>query len=248
MNNNVLLLGQSGAGKSFAIETLDPNRTFIVNVCGKRFPFQKQFKYVLKTRDINVIKDQLRKMPNNVKTVVIDDFGYIMTDMFMRGHSCGDQFKLYNNIGDTVYDFMCFLQEELPEDVIVFIVMHEEEADSGKVKPRTIGKLIDRHVCLEGMVTICLRAVATKDGRHVFRTNSDGYDVSKTPSGMFEENEIENDLAAVDKRIREFWNIVDLPPKPAQTTPPASTQSKTQVTTTDKIPPTASKPAEKKTA
>ena len=132
--------------------------------------------------------------------------------------------------------------------MIVYVVMHEDENDNGSIKPRTIGKLLDQKVCLEGMVTVCLRAMATKDGRHIFRVQSDGTDVAKTPEGMFEGTEIENDLAAVDKRIREFWNIVDLPPKPAQTTPPASNQSKTQVTTTDKIPPTASKPAEKKTA
>ena len=237
----VMVYGQSGGGKSHSMNGLDPERTLIVNVCGKRFPFQNKFKYVLNSRDIATIKSQLKKMPSNIKTVVIDDFGYVLTDMFMRGHSSGDQFKLYNSIGDTVYDFMNFLQMELPEDVIVYLIMHEEETDTGKIKLRTIGKLIDRHVCLEGMVTICLHCVATSDGQHLFRTQSDGLDLSKSPAGMFDSIEIPNDLAAVDKRIREFWGIKDLPAK-EQPTPAAPSQGKAQVTTTDKVP-TPGKPA-----
>lgn len=247
MGERFMVTGKSGAGKSHSMNGLDENRTLIVNVCGKRFPFQKQFKYVLKSKDINVIKSQLLKMPSNIKTVVIDDFGYVMTDMFMKGHSAGDQFKLYNAIGDTIYGFFNFIQDELPEDVIVYLVMHEDESDNGSIKPRTIGKLLDQKVCLEGMVTVCLRAVTTRDGRHIFRTQSDGYDVTKSPEGMFESEEIPNDLAAVDKRIREFWGIKDLPPKPANTvkTPPASSQAK--VTTTTTVPPTTpGKPADKK--
>jgi len=237
----VMIYGQSGGGKSHSMEGLDPKRTLIVNVCGKRFPFQNKFQYVLNSRDINTIKSQLKKMPSNIKTVVIDDFGYVLTDMFMRGHSSGDQFKLYNSIGDTVYDFMNFLQMELPEDVIVYLIMHEEETDTGKIKLRTIGKLIDRHVCLEGMVTICLHCVATRDGQHLFRTQSDGLDLSKSPAGMFDSIEIPNDLAAVDKRIREFWGIKDLPTKaPAEKAPAASNQG--QVTTAQTVPPTK-KPA-----
>ena len=239
----VMVIGKSGAGKSHSLKDMDVNRTLVVNVCGKRLPIPTQFKYTFKSMNMTVIKDQLKKMPSTIKAVVLDDFGYIMTDLFMKGHSGGDQFKLYNAIGDTVYNFFNFVRDELPEDVIVYVVMHEDESDNGSIKPRTIGKLLDQKVCLEGMVTVCLRAMATKDGRHIFRVQSDGTDVAKTPEGMFEGTEIENDLAAVDKRIREFWSIVDLPPKPAQTTPPASNQRGT-VTTSAKLP--TDKTADKK--
>ena len=251
MAEMVMVIGKSGAGKSHALKTMDPERTLVVNVCGKRLPIPTQFKYFFKSMNMNVIRDQLKKMPSNIKAVVLDDFGYIMTDLFMKGHSGGDQFKLYNAIGDTVYNFFNFVRDELPDDVIVYVIMHEDENDNGSIKPRTIGKLLDQKVCLEGMVTVCLRAMATKDGRHIFRVQSDGTDVAKTPEGMFEGTEIENDLAMVDKRIREFWNIVDLPPKPAQpaaNTPTAPNQGKATVTTTSTIPPTTGKPADKKTA
>lgn len=247
MAENFMVIGKSGAGKSHAMNGLDENRTLIVNVCGKRFPFTKKFKYILKSKDINVIKSQLLKMPSDIKVVVIDDFGYIMTDMFMKGHSAGDQFKLYNAIGDTIYGFFNFIQDELPDDVIVYLIMHEDENDNGSIKPRTIGKLLDQKVCLEGMVTVCLRAVTTRDGRHIFRTQSDGYDVAKSPEGMFESDEIPNDLAAVDKRIREFWGIVDRPPEPAKPAAnvPAAPNQTVKVTTAPTLP---NKPAEKKPA
>lgn len=241
MANYFEIYGKSGSGKSHSMKSLNPERTLIVNVCGKQFPFQNKFKYTFKSKNIEVIKDQLKKMPPTIKTVVIDDFGYVMTDMFMKGHTAGDQFKLYNSIGDSVYGFFNFIQEELPDDVTVYIMMHEEENDSGTIKLRTIGKLLDQKVCLEGMVTVCLRAITTRDGRHVFKAQSDGYDISKSPEGMFEGDEIPNDLAMVDKRIREFWGIKDLPAVKNQ--PAAPNQTKTQVTTTDKVPPTTGKPA-----
>lgn len=245
MANYFMIIGKSGSGKSHAMKGLNPDRTLVVNVCGKQFPFQNKFKYILKTKNVEIIKDQLRKMPSNVKTVVIDDFGYVMTDMFMKGHGGGDQFKLYNSIGDTVYSFFNFLQDELPDDVTVYVVMHEEESDTGSIKPRTIGKLLDQKVCLEGMVTVCLRAVTTRDGRHVFRVQSDGYDVAKSPEGMFDGDEIPNDLAAVDARIREFWGIKDLPPKPTNDKAPTAptNQGKATVTVTSKVPAPGSNPA-----
>lgn len=234
----VFILGKSGAGKTFSLRNLDPERTLLVNVTGKRMPFMAPFKYVLRTKSIDVIKDQLKKMPSTIKTVVLDDFGYTMTDMFMRGHTSGDQFKLYNTIADSVYGLINFIRDELPGDVIVYMIMHEEQTDTGDIKPRTIGKLLDQKVCIEGEVTICLRAMTTKDGRHFFRTQSDGCDVTKSPEGMFEDVEIPNDLALVDKRIREFWGIEDLPPKQAApaANPPAAVSQSGKVTTASTIP------------
>lgn len=143
------------------------------------------------------------------KIAVIDDAGYLQTNAFMRGHSApksgSSSFNLYNGIADQAWGFINFIKEELPEDAIVYIIMHEEENDSGNVKLRTIGKLLDQKVCLEGMVTIALRCIC--DGnRHYFRTQSDGFDISKTPEDLLD-LEIENDLKAVDTAIREYWNL-----------------------------------------
>ena len=86
----------------------------------------------------------------------------------------------------------------------MYLIMHEDMNDFGQVKPKTIGKLIDEKVCLEGMFTICLRCMIS-DGKHVFRTQSDGMDTAKSPMGMFDALEIDNDLNYVDQQIVEYY-------------------------------------------
>ena len=202
MGNAIFVYGKSGSGKSRSLKNFKEDEIFLVNVNGKRLPFNKKFKYTGKSADVRTIIDQLQKMP--CKTAVIDDAGYIMTDMFMKGHTGGDQFKLYNTIADEMYTLVASIQRLLPEDVNVYLTFHEERSDSGDSKLLTIGKLLDQKICLEGLVTVVLRCIV-KGGQHLFITNSDGSDIAKSPEGMFE-MEIENDLKMVDSRIREFWN------------------------------------------
>jgi len=202
MGNAIFIYGKSGSGKSRSLKNFAEDEIFLVNVNGKRLPFNKKFKYTGKSADVRTIIDQLQKMP--CKTAVIDDAGYIMTDMFMKGHTGGDQFKLYNTIADEMYTLVASIQRLLPEDVNVYMTFHEERSDSGDSKLLTIGKLLDQKICLEGLVTVVLRCIV-KGGQHLFITNSDGSDIAKSPEGMFE-MEIENDLKMVDDRIREFWN------------------------------------------
>lgn len=203
----VLLYGKSGSGKSRSLKNFAEDEVFLVNVIRKQLPFRKKFKYEYCSDDVGKIKVGLKKMPT--KSAVIDDAGYLQTNQFMRGHSApkygGDSFKLYNSIADDCWSLFQFVKDELPDDNIVYIVMHEEENDFGHVKLRTIGKLLDQKVCLEGMVTIALRCMS--DGRrHYFRTQSDGNDISKSPEEMFD-LEIDNDLKMVDDTIREYWNL-----------------------------------------
>ena len=202
MGNAIFVYGKSGSGKSRSLKNFKEDEIFLVNVNGKRLPFNKKFKYTGKSADVRTIIDQLQKMP--CKTAIIDDAGYIMTDMFMKGHTGGDQFKLYNTIADEMYTLVASIQRLLPEDVNVYLTFHEERSDSGDSKLLTIGKLLDQKICLEGLVTVVLRCIV-KGGQHLFITNSDGSDIAKSPEGMFE-MEIENDLKQVDDRIREFWN------------------------------------------
>lgn len=93
----------------------------------------------------------------------------------------------------------------LPPDVIVYFLHHVEVTDSGKVKAKTVGKMIDSKLTLEGLFSIVLLCEATNEGHH-FVTQSDGYTTAKSPMGMFD-REIDNDLAIVDTTIREYWNL-----------------------------------------
>ena len=203
MGEAIIVYGKSGSGKSRSLLNFGEDEIFLVNTIGKRLPFAKRFKYELKSDSIDTIKTKLKAMP--CKTAVIDDAGYLMTNTFMRSHGKGDQFALYNQIGDTMWGLLRCIKLDLPDDVLVYLMLHEESDDFGNTKLRTIGKLLDQKVCLEGMVTICLHCVA-KGKDHVFVTNSDGLGIEKSPEGMLEYEE-PNDLKAIDDKIREFWNI-----------------------------------------
>jgi hypothetical protein len=209
MAEAILVYGKSGSGKSRALKNFAEDEILFVNVISKRLPFQKKFKYELKTADYNKIKDKLLKMP--CKIAVIDDAGYLMTNTFMSGHSDkkggSSTFDLFNTIGDDFWSLIQFIKLNLPEDVRVYIMMHEISNDTGEVKVRTIGKLLDEKVCIEGMFTICLHCM-TNGQKHYFKTQGGSNDIAKSPEDMFE-LEIENDLKAVDNRIVEFYGFGD---------------------------------------
>ena len=207
MGECVFVYGKSGSGKSRSLINFGEDEIFLVNTIGKRLPFRSKFKYEIKTDDFGKIINGLRKMPT--KTAVIDDSGYLMTNAFMRGHSApksgSSTFDLYNNIADSFWSLITVIKNELPDDVIVYMIMHEDTTDYGETKLRTIGKLLSEKVCIEGMSTVVLRC-AVRDGKHLFITQSDGNDISKSPEGMFE-LEIENDLKFVDDSIRSYWGL-----------------------------------------
>ena len=207
MGECVFVYGKSGSGKSRSLINFGEDEIFLVNTIGKRLPFRSKFKYEIKTDDFGKIANGLRKMPT--KTAVIDDSGYLMTNAFMRGHSApksgSSTFDLYNDIADSFWSLITVIKNELPDDVIVYMIMHEDTTDYGETKLRTIGKLLSEKVCIEGMSTVVLRCVV-RDGKHLLLTQSDGSDISKSPEGMFD-REIENDLKAVDTVIREYWGL-----------------------------------------
>lgn len=207
MGECVIIYGKSGSGKSRSLKEFAEDEILFINTVNKRLPFQKQFKYEYKTADVTKVKNALKKMPT--KTAVIDDFGYQQTARFMDEHTKkqgGSQFDLYNNIADDAYGLIMFIKKELPDDVIVYLIMHEETSDYGDTKLKTIGKLLDQKVCVEGMVTICLRAMKEGTTKYFFRTQSDGADISKSPEGLFE-LQIDNDLKMVTDKIREYWGL-----------------------------------------
>ena len=203
MGECVIIYGKSGTGKSRSLKNFADDEIFLVNTINKRLPFPGKFKYTITGANMDTIERGLKTMP--CKTAVIDDFGYQQTLRFMEGHGKGNQFKMYNTIADQTFNVIQIIKS-LPEDVIVYLIMHEETNDLGDVKLKTIGKLLDQKVCLEGMVTVCLRAMKAGTDRYFFRTQSDGSDISKSPEGMFD-LEIENDLKMINDRIREYWGL-----------------------------------------
>lgn len=203
----VLVIGKSGSGKSASLRNFKAGEVGIVNVLGKPLPFRTE----LATFDTDEYPNVIAALKTDkVRSIVIDDAGYLMTNMFMRGHSdagAGNSiFAFYNDIGDRFWQLVRIVVSKLPKDKIVYFLMHEEQNDFGNVRPKTIGKMLDEKVCVEGMFTIVLRAMYA-NGKHVFRTKTDGNDVAKAPIGLFDVDEIDNDLKAVDTAIREYYKM-----------------------------------------
>jgi hypothetical protein len=138
------------------------------------------------------------------KSIVIDDGNYLMASEFM---DTVDEvgYKKYNRMADNVWRLANTITDELPEDVIVYIMWHTEQDVDGSLKLKTIGKLVDEKINLPGLSTVVLRADRLEK-RYVFRTQHSN-DVSKSPEGMFETEIIDNDLALVDKAIRDYYDI-----------------------------------------
>ena len=204
-----LLLGPSGSGKSTSMRNFAHDELALINVNKKPLPFRGKFDSTLETTDYDVIEKAI--LTTKKRSIVIDDAGYLITHQFMTGHreNKGNAvFELYNDLADNFYKLIKFCQVRVPSDKIVYFTMHVDKNDFGESKPKTIGKLLDEKVCVEGLFTIVLGAEC-KDGKYIFHTKTDGLNVVKTPMDMFENEEIDNDLKMVDDTIRAYY---ELPP------------------------------------
>lgn len=204
----VILMGRSGTGKSTSLRTMPEGEYGLINVIGKPLPFRTKTKGFVST-DYGAIKSTLKKAKS--KSIVCDDAGYLITDMFMTRHSSAGAgngvFSLYNDIGDAFYSLVRFIVTDLPDDMIVYLVMHEDTDDQGRSKIKTIGRLLDEKVTVEGLVSVVIRST-NDDGEYKFHVNGEG--ICKSPIDMFETETIPNDLKMVDDAIREYWDMAPL--------------------------------------
>lgn len=207
MATPVLIIGKSGSGKSTSMRNcIDKEDWNLIRVLNKPLPFKGKING-WSTDDYQTVMKCLAQ--SKAKNIVLDDAGYLITNMFMSKHSSAGAgngvFTLYNQIGDHFWNLIQYIVK-LPEEKIVYVIMHEDINDFGQIKPKTIGKLLDEKVCIEGMFTIVLRCIE-ESGKHLFVTQSADGAVSKSPIGMFEDLTIDNDLLIVEKAIREYYEI-----------------------------------------
>lgn len=205
-----LILGKSGSGKSASLRNLNPESCGLIQVIGKRLPFKGAKAWegrTIVTDDYRRMIASAQKMATKVPVIVIDDFQYLLANEFMR-RSDETGFGKFTEIGRHTWDVFDALLK-LPEDVRVYILSHTEETEAGQTKMKTIGRLLDEKITLEGLVTIVLRAVI-QDGDHYFSTRNNGSDTTKAPMGMFDEDLIDNDLAATDAVICDYYGIAPL--------------------------------------
>lgn len=208
----VMVIGRSGSGKSTSLRNFEKDEVALINILGKALPFDKKFDSTQQTDDYQKIKELLLRTEK--KSIVLDDFTYAMVNQWMRGKDGGgNKFDLFDDIGSKPWQLLEFIRSRLPDDKIVYFMMQEDYDDRNGVsyvKPRTIGRMIDDKVCLEGMFTIVLQA-KVNDGNYTFQTHSlNGEDVTKSPLKMWEEDFIDNDLKAVDSVIRAYYKLPGL--------------------------------------
>lgn len=197
----VLILGESGSGKSASLRNFEPEEVSIFNVAGKPLPFRKKLPKV-KTSDYRTIMGGLQK--SQKKSFAIDDSQYLLCfEMFDHAKETG--YQKFTDMALHFYNLVKFVIEQMPDDRIVYFLHHTEMADNGRIKAKTIGKMLDEKLTVEGLFSIVL--LCRTDGqRHYFETQSDGYSTAKSPMEMFD-YEIDNDLKLVDQKIREYYEI-----------------------------------------
>ena len=197
----VLILGESGSGKSASLRNFEKDEIVIYNVAGKPLPFRKQLNKADNTT-YQQIKSNMAK--GNFKRYVIDDSQYLMAfEMFDKAKETG-----YNKFTDVALNFRSlidFVIKNTPSDTIVYFLHHTETTETGKIKAKTSGKMLDNQLTLEGLFSIVL--LCKTDGKeHYFETQSDGYTTCKSPMEMFE-IKIDNDLKEVDTTIRNYYEL-----------------------------------------
>lgn len=216
MSNTTLVIGESGSGKSTSLRNLIPDETYIINILDKPLPFRGYKKhYRSSTKDnpmgnyyatddsstlLRCIKAVNKR--EDIKNLIIDDFQYVMCNEFMR-RALEKGFDKFSDIAKQAWSII----KELTEtrlDLYCFVLSHSETDINGRVKCKTIGKMLDDKITLEGMFTVVLHSQIA-DGQYKFLTQNNGTHIAKSPLGMFDEKLIDNDLQLVREKMIEYF-------------------------------------------
>lgn len=212
MSTATMILGQSGTGKTTSLRNLNPTDVLLIQAVKKPLPFRStDWKPCTKADPSGsiIVTDNARTicgaMQRTAKPIIIiDDFQYILANEFMR-RSEEKGFEKFTDIARHAWDIlMC--AGKLADSTRVYILAHTQEDEHGGVKAKTIGKLLDEKITIEGLLTIVMRTKVI-NGQYLFSTQNSGHDTVKTPIGMFDDENIPNDLAAVDAAITEFYGL-----------------------------------------
>ena len=210
----VLVIGRSGSGKTYSLKNFKPEEVGIISVEKGRLPFKSDLKVVRVKKfeftdaspaQINVARYQWIKMviaKSEAKSIVIDDSQYLLAnELFDRANEKG--YDKFTNMAANFRDLIHFVNELEDEDKIVYFLHHSELDSDGREKVKTIGKMLDEKLSVEGCFDVVIYCQDNK-----FFTQANGQSVAKTPEGMFE-LEIPNDLKFVDTTIREYYGMAE---------------------------------------
>lgn len=216
----IIIMGDSGTGKTTSVRTFDEGEVEVINVMGKIMPFftpkvhQVNVPQIAASHEnalkVDIVRSWLTKHHEH-KAVVVDDAGYLITEMFMRwtvgDEKMSDQYGVYKEIASRMWQLFQRIIEDGDTDRIIYFIFHEETDNYGKVDLLTVGKLLNEKIKIRGLVTMTLQSAKEGD-RYVFHTNNGN--PAKSPMGLFEEETIDNDLKMVDSRVREAYGFEPL--------------------------------------
>jgi len=212
MSNATLIIGQSGTGKSTSLRNLDHKSTFILNVLDKPLPFRGyKSKYNLELKNYHATDDWVKlceyiraidERRPEIKTLIIDDFQYLLANEFMK-RAMERGFDKFTDIAQHAWMVIKTLTSTR-NDLHCFVLSHSDTDAVGKVKCKTIGKMLDDKITLEGMFTVVLHAMIV-DEQFKFLTQNDGVHLAKSPLGMFDDRFIDNDLRVVLDQMRDYF-------------------------------------------
>ena len=200
----VLILGESGSGKSASLRNFKKEDVGILNVASKPLPFRNTNGLVTVNKaTYSMIKGAVTS-PNRL-SYVIDDAQYLMAfESFDKANIAG--YTKFTEMAKNYEEMLRVIQEDTSPDTIVYVMQHIDTDENGKIKAKTLGKMLDQQLTIEGLFSIVLLAKAD-ERRHYFVTQSDGTNPCKSPMGMFDDVEIDNDLKMVDDTIREYYGL-----------------------------------------
>ena len=208
MGIGVLVLGASGSGKSASLRNFNGTDVSILNVASKPLPFRNKNGLKMANKaTYGMIKGAVSS--GRTLSYVVDDAQYLMAfESFDKANETG--FGKFVLMAKNFEEMLRYIQEDTSPDTIVYIMQHIDTDENGKVKAKTLGKMLDQQLCIEGLFSVVL--LAQTDGkRHWFITQSDGTNPCKSPMEMFDDVEIDNDLKMVDTKIREYYGLKSQP-------------------------------------
>lgn len=229
MSYACLILGESGTGKTASLRNFNPADVLLIQPVRKPLPFRAKGWKEIRAKDdggnIFVCNDAqkiVRAMKAaKQKIVIVDDFQYILVSQFMarRNEKSYDKFT---DIGGAGYD-IAQAASELSEEKRVYVLAHTATDDLGNIRIKTLGRMLDEKIVIEGLFTTVLRTFVDPGTGYFFLTHNNGHDTVKSPMGMFKENQIDNDLSAVDKVICDYYGLNEIEQQVEEPTPKEAT-------------------------
>tara|TARA_R110000751_G_scaffold73636_1_gene148884 strand:- start:134 stop:781 length:648 start_codon:yes stop_codon:yes gene_type:complete len=215
MATPIMIVGESGTGKSTSMRNLSPESTAIIQVINKRLPFKNNFQR--RTADnpqgTLMVSDNAAMISKAVigfakygfENIIIDDFQYLMANEFMK-RSEEKGFQKFNDIAKNAWSVIRAAQS-VPENACIYFITHSQVDDAGITKAKTVGKLLDDKITLEGLFTMVLGSYRDNDGNYRFHTQNNGSNTVKSPMGMFDSESIDNDLQQITLKINEYYGV-----------------------------------------